>query len=251
MGKTKYEVDFHKTGMHGYAMGVRQKQQHMSKSRQFSKDLDIYGEVKRDGESIGFVGIRENAWKDDELSQRRLILKYFSKTMNWKGTMELMVGRSIVNSIVMESPAPVFTINLPRHDFLMDLRRIRPAKMNPGLNFGLELIDEEKLSVIQFDDKRLRPGDDFTIKTGKGKKVGDIDSKVLNIGGKVDFKIEEESLEIHGLESCTVLFVAMLRWKSDLDDLIEKQIKAYEKGELGKLDNHELDAMTNPRRPVM
>ena len=59
----KIVVDFWATGLHGEEIGIRQLEQHRAKSRQFSKDLDIYGSIIEDGNKVGFVGWRTEAWE--------------------------------------------------------------------------------------------------------------------------------------------------------------------------------------------
>ena len=56
-------IDFWATDLHGEEVGVRQDAQHRAKSRQFSKDMEIYGALFEDGKKVGFVGWRKEAWE--------------------------------------------------------------------------------------------------------------------------------------------------------------------------------------------
>ena len=105
----KITVDFWATDWHGEEIGIRQAEQHRAKSRQFSKDMEIYGAILENGNKIGFVGWRKEAWEsgiDEEPEEiqgevlgpskaqiGRLIIKSFTNESNWTGT---KIGRAHV-----------------------------------------------------------------------------------------------------------------------------------------------------------
>ncbi|MGI9386688.1 MAG: hypothetical protein ACR2OX_04600, partial [Methyloligellaceae bacterium] len=64
--KSQYEhftVDLWVTDLHGVEIGIYQHSRHRAKSRQFTKDMDIFGEVKEDGERAALLAFREGLWE--------------------------------------------------------------------------------------------------------------------------------------------------------------------------------------------
>ena len=63
-----------------------------AKSRQFTSDMDIFAEVIENGERTGLLGYREDLWKKSTGMDKRLVFKLFNETLNWRATMDLMIG---------------------------------------------------------------------------------------------------------------------------------------------------------------
>ena len=90
----KITLDLWKTKLHDEIIGIKQKEEHMAKSRQFNRDLELFGEVKEKKkgkeETIGYVGYRQGLWDEEkDKLERRLVVKLFSKSMYYQGTIEL------------------------------------------------------------------------------------------------------------------------------------------------------------------
>ena len=80
----KITVDLWRTKLHGVTTGIKQTEDHMAKSRQFNRDMKLFGEVreKKKGkdETIGYLGYRKGLWDDEkDKLKRRLVIKLFSK----------------------------------------------------------------------------------------------------------------------------------------------------------------------------
>ena len=88
----KIIVDLWKTRMHGEIIGIKQKEEHMAKSRQFNRDLELFGEVrevkKGEEETVGYLGYRKGLW-DDEKDKLKKLEKQVDPQMNSTITLEL------------------------------------------------------------------------------------------------------------------------------------------------------------------
>ena len=54
-----------------------------------------FAEVIENGERTGLLGYREDLWRKSTGMDKRLVFKLFSETLNWRATMDLMIGRSL------------------------------------------------------------------------------------------------------------------------------------------------------------
>ena len=254
MSDVKLEIDFWKTDFHGVEKGIRQDEQHRAKSSQFTKDMDIIGDVKKDGELYGYVAVRKEPLEEKESSRRRLVVKYFSKTMNWRATIEEVVSASLSNSLIIDEVSPVFRLSLARNEYEQQLMRVHPRRIGGGAHFALTFIhkddgkDEGMFTLLHFDAKKLTLGEDFDVKNAAGKKVAKVDSKSMNIGGKVEVRYGEEIKSVSGLGHTLVLFACYLKYDDEVKKIIEDQMKDYKEGKFGKLDRIELGTLRKIRR---
>ena len=79
-----FEVDLWVTNLNTTEIGIYQHSRHRAKSRQFTKDMDIYGAVKENGEKTGLIGYRKELWKSNNGMDKRLVIKQFTDEMNWR-----------------------------------------------------------------------------------------------------------------------------------------------------------------------
>ena len=99
--------------------------QNEAASDQFTKDMERYGQTVVDGKREALIGYRQELWDGSEGVERRLVIKLFSETLGWRGSAEMMLGRSLQLSLSAGGQAlPVFSINLARHDQLIQLERV-------------------------------------------------------------------------------------------------------------------------------
>ncbi|MHA1270256.1 MAG: hypothetical protein ACTSPY_10755 [Candidatus Helarchaeota archaeon] len=265
----KIIVDFWATSMHGEEIGVRQMEQHRAKSRQFSKDMDIYGAIIEGGEKTGFVGWRKDAWESgiDEESEEeggeilgpskatigRLVIKTFTDETNWTGTLEEQVTMEIPRSYY--APLPVFTIIIPRFEFMIRIERIysRTGNLYVTSLITEEGKDKEKLfSIFEIDEKLLTFGSDWVVRRRSADKkdiVAELDGKILNIGGKVVIKIYDEELaKNRAFRMLLILFAAMTKYHTRVKKKIKQVRKQIMNGEIQIKPTHqELELMRNPR----
>lgn len=270
----KIVVDFWATDLHGAEVGIRQEEQHRSKSRQFSKDMEIYGGLAEDGENAGFVGWRKEAWEsgiDEEPEEEegvvlgpstasigRLVIKAFSDKSNWEGTIEEQVSMELPRSYY--APLPVFTVIIPRFDFMIRLERVYSYMGNLYVTSVVtqEKKDKEKImDIFEIDEKLWTFGSDWIVRKrglgpGADKKkdiVAKINGKILNIGGKTVIKIFDEELAKNRVfRTMLLLFAAMTKFHGKVKKKIKNVRKQLMDGEIQiKPTNQELQLMRNPR----
>ena len=93
--------------------GIYKHSRNRAKSRQFTTDMDIFAEVIENGERTGLLGYREDLWKKNTGMDKRLVFKLFNETLNWRATMDLMIGRSL--QLTLGARGLPVTVLLPQH----------------------------------------------------------------------------------------------------------------------------------------
>jgi hypothetical protein len=110
-------VDVWITNFHSVKFGLYKHSRNQAKSRQFTSDMDIFAEVIVHGERTGLLGYREELWRKHAGMDRRLVLKLFNETLNWRASMDLMIGRSLQLTLGARGlPVTAFSINAGDHD---------------------------------------------------------------------------------------------------------------------------------------
>jgi uncharacterized glyoxalase superfamily protein PhnB len=99
MGRAKaaaknFTVDMWWTGLNDVEVGLFVHSRHRAKSRQFTADSDVIGEVLEGGERAGLITYREGLWKSDDPGAKRVVLKLFTPAMTWRGSIDLLIGRA-------------------------------------------------------------------------------------------------------------------------------------------------------------
>jgi len=251
----KIIVDLWRTRLHGEIVGIKQKEEYMAKSRQFNRDLELFGEVKEekkgDEETIGYVGYRQGLWDEEpDKLNRRLVIKLFSKSMYYQGTIEELVGREFTRSISARKDFPCFTVLLDNHDYLISVNKTRGGLFVPEW-FVFRLTTETGLIPIILKHK-IGLGIDYRVVNAIGKKqIGMIDGKKFDIGGKYVIKLKavEENLLDNNMIRTLILFAASLKFHEDIYKKIKIGVKRMRKGEWEgpTLSNEELLLLRNPR----
>ncbi|MHA2225611.1 MAG: hypothetical protein ACXAC8_10435 [Candidatus Hodarchaeales archaeon] len=250
----KIIVDLWKTKMHGEIIGIKQKEQHMAKDRQFNPDLELFGEVrekkKEVEETIGYVGYRHKLWDDEDAKlNRRLVVKLFSKSMYHQGTLEEMVGREFTRSLSARHDFPSFNGMVDGSEYLIPLNKIRGGWFVPEW-FVFRLDDEEGFIPIILKHK-MGLGIDYRVVNGLGDdQFGFINGRKFNVGGRYDItlKSSEKRLLSNVLVRTLVLFAASLKFHEEINKKIKHGTKLMRKGEwMPPLAKEELDLRRNPR----
>ena len=94
-GWAEFIVDIWITNLHWVEFGLYKHSRNQAKSRQFTSDMDIFSEVIEHGERTRLLGYRNDLWRKNVGMDRRLVLKLFNETLNWRASMDLMIGRSL------------------------------------------------------------------------------------------------------------------------------------------------------------
>lgn len=249
----KVTLDLWKTKLHDEIIGIKQKEEHMAKSRQFNRDLELFGEVKEKikgkNETIGFVGYRKGLWDEqkDKL-ERRLVVKLFSKSMYYQGTLEEMIGREFTRSLSAQKDFPAFTSLINGYEYVVTTNKIRGGWVNPEW-FVFRLEGDDGFIPIILKHK-WGPGIDYRVVSGLGDhQFGLINGKKWDIGGRYDITLKGEKFLVNNVMIRTlILFSASLKFHKDIYKKIKKGTKLMKKGEwTPKITNEELLLRRNPR----
>ncbi|MFN3624231.1 MAG: hypothetical protein ACK4TP_09245 [Hyphomicrobium sp.] len=249
-GYYHFIVDIWITDLNATEFGIYKHTRNRAKSRQFTSDMDIFAEVIEGGERTGLIGYREDIWKKAETKDKRLIFKLFNEGLNWRATMDLMVGRSLQATIASRGePVTVFSINTAEDDFVVYLER--SANKWPLLpeNFGFFIVGSDGQPVFY----RLRRdfinlGGDYTLFDQQGRKIGHLDGKVFSIGGKWKGKVKVEHAD-RRLLSVLQLFSALQVFNHECRRHMRRLWRDVGRGKIKpKLDAQEFDLYKNPRR---
>ena len=92
--KRKVKVDFWATDLNTAEIGIMKRTQNEAASDQFTKDMELYGQTVIDGKREALIGYRQELWDGSEGFERRLVIRLFSETLGWRGTAEMLLGRS-------------------------------------------------------------------------------------------------------------------------------------------------------------
>ncbi|HDI31393.1 MAG TPA: hypothetical protein ENF80_01100 [Thermofilum sp.] len=244
-------VDFWVTDLHGEEIGIRQKEQYRSKSRYFTLDMDIIGKYKEDGKGVGFIALRRKIWEKGDLDGR-LVIRMFTDEGRWLGSIEEVVSEEIKRSIGSNDIIPVFLVTIPKHRYVIWLEKVH-RRLGLGEIYVFNYIDEKENKTYTYviDEKRLTIGSDWEVyHFSSSKKSAVIDSKKLNIGGRVDIDVYSEEVAKNRIISTVIaLFSSTLKYKGDIERRIRKRLNSLKDGSWRyKLDRGEIKILRNPRR---
>ncbi len=243
-------VDLWRTSTHSVNIGINKQEQLMSKSRQFTKDTEIIGEISEKGETTGYVTYRKDQWDSSE--EKRLVIKIFSDSIGWKSSMEELHARELSQSFSINEALPMFSTNINRLDYLLLIE-----KVHLGVSFNQEkyvcfLIDDKtgEGMPIQLVSERISIGGDWYVLDHHGNKIAEIDGKSFNIGGKYVIRmIDNLGVFERELVEILVLFATYLKFKDEVEKDIMEKIKQLRQSEGNiKVDPDELALYRNPRR---
>lgn len=249
--KTWYDFDVYVwlTNFNSIEFGPWKRERNRGKSRQFTTDMDIFAEVVENGERTGVLGYRKELWKDASGMDKRLVFKLFSDTLNWKASMDLMLGRSIQQTLAARGfPVTTYSINTSDDDYLVYLER--SAYKWPLLpeNFSFFLIQGGVPKFYRFRRDLIDLGGDYTLIDERGDHVGHIDGAIFTIGGRWRCKLRGDHVDPR-LIQVMKLFTGMIVFnrqarrhvKSLARDIYDGRIKP-------DIQRQEADLYMNPRR---
>jgi len=249
-GYYHFIVDIWITDLNATEFGIYKHTRNRAKSRQFTSDMDIFADVTEGGERTGLIGYREDTWKKCETKDKRLVFKMFTDNLNWRATMDLMVGRSLQSTIAARGePVMAFSINTDQDDFVVYLERSANKWPLMPEHFGFFIPGPDGQPIF-YRLKRdfINLGGDYTLYDQQGKKIGHLDGKVFSIGGKWKGKVKVEHAD-RRLLTVLQFFSAMQVFNSDCRRYMRRLWRDVVKGKIKpKLDAQELDLYKNPRR---
>lgn len=251
-GADKYHdflVDVWLTDLNSVEFGFWKHERNKGKSRQFTTDMDIFAEIMENGERTGLIGYREDLWKKSTGMNKRLVFKLFGENLNWKATMDLMVGRSLQLTLGARGfPVLAFSLNVGNHDQVVYLERSAHKWPMCPEDFSFFIIDEGRPVFYRLRQDWIDLGGDYTLFDEHDKVIGILDGKLFSIGGKWRGRILKESADPQ-LLLVLKLFCGMLSFNRSCRRHLKHLTREIKDGRLvPKLEKQEADLYMNPRR---
>lgn len=161
----RFTVDVWITDFNSVEFGIYRHSRNRAKSRQFSTDMDIFAEVKEDGRRTELIGYREDLWKQRSGMDKRLIIRLFSDTLNWRATMDLMIGRSLQLTLGARGiPVTAYAVNTHEDKSIVYVER--SANKWPILpeNFSFFIFRDGRPTFYRLRHDLISVGGDYTFR---------------------------------------------------------------------------------------
>jgi hypothetical protein len=246
---TEFVVDVWITSFNSVEFGLYKHSRNRAKSRQFTTDMDVFAEVIERGERTGLLGYREDLWRKNTGMDKRLVFKLFNETVNWRATMDLMIGRSLQLTLGARGlPVTCFSINVGDHENVVYLER--SANKWPLLpeHFSFFLLEDGKPQFFRLRRHLIDLGGDYTLYNHRNEPIGSLDGKVFSIGGKWRGRVERQHADSR-LMVVLKLFCGMLIFNADCRRHMRRLARDIASGKYTpKLEKQEADLYMNPRR---
>lgn len=244
-----FNVDVWLTPFNSIEFGPWKRDRNRGKSRQFTTDMDVFAEITENGERTGVLGYRKELWKDASGMDKRLVLKLFSETLNWKASMDMMLGRSVQQTLAAGGfPVTSFAINTSEDDNLICIERSADKWPLLPENFSFFIMHEGEPRFYRFRRDYINLGGDYTLIDQRGDHVGHIDGAILTIGGRWRCKLRGDHIDPRLLQVMK-LFTGMVSFNSQARRHVKSVARDIRDGRLKPtLQRQEADLYMNPRR---
>ena len=242
-------VDIWITDFNFTEFGIYKRQRNRAKSRQFTSDMDIFAEVIEGGERVGLIGYREEQWEGEKGLDKRLVFKLFNETLNWRATMDLMIARSLQQTIAARGlPVMTYSINTHEDNFIVYLERSSNKWPLMPENFGFFIMNDGVPEFYRLKRDFINLGGDYTLYDQHDQKIGHLDGKVFSIGGKWKGKVRREYAD-RRLLTVLQMFSALQVFNADCRRHMRRLWKEVRRGKVEpKIERQEADLYMNPRR---
>jgi hypothetical protein len=244
-----FTVDMWWTNLNDVEIGFFIHSRHRAKSRQFTQDSDVIGEVLEGGERTGLITYREGLWKSENPGEKRLVLKLFTPSMNWRASMDMLVGRSVQLSAGAGGfPVTAYSIHIEGLDQVIQLER--SARKWPGLpeQFSFFLMEDGEARLYRLRQDWINIGGDYTLYDQTGAKIGHLNGHLFDIGGRWDVTLTGN--QPSHLATMLQLVSAMLKFNVAARRHVDRLTHKVTTGAMKlALEKQETDLYLNPRRP--
>lgn len=248
----KIRCNLWRTRLHGEELGVYQSMKYRAKTRLFSKSFDIEGLIEIDGDKKYIIAYNKDDFHEDK---KRLVLRLFTimeekmgvgKGGSFKGGIELSYTHSLVQSVEVKYPAPVFFTHIPSTPMMA--RVVRGHRLF-RTRWSFPLLPEEKGDQFQLVIAKgtIGFGNDYDVYLGE-VKVARVDHQKITKDVEIEIYNEDLAKDKSFIIILT-LFGCICFFMKD----IQKEIKKYYKQlrDTGttdyKVPKFELDLFKNPR----
>lgn len=244
-----FVVDVWLTNLNPTEFGIFKRSRNRAKSRQFTTDMDVYAEIVEDGKRTGVLGYRKDLWTKNERTDRRLVFKLFTDKLNWRATMDLMLARSVQQTIGARLlPVATYSVNTSGEDQVVYIERSANKWPLMPETFSFFLLQDGKLEFYRIRQKFIRFGDDYLVYNGQDEIIGLLDGAALSIAGKWRCRVKKEYAD-RQLLNVLKMFTGMLVFNDNCRSHVRQCAKAVQRGEYQpKLEKQETDLYMNPRR---
>lgn len=244
-----FTVDVWITPFNSIEFGFWKKERNKGKSRQFTTDMDVFAEIIENGERTGVLGYRKELWNDATGMDKRLVFKLFSDTLNWRASMDLMLARSIQQTIGARGlPVTSYMINTNDDDYVVTLERSANKWPLCPEHFSFFIMDEGTPRFYRFARDIINIGGDYTLIDQYGETVGHIDGAILTIGGQWNCTVRGDHADPRVL-MIMKLFAGMIVFNKGVRRHVKALAQDIEAGRLTPdLQRQESDLYMNPRR---
>ena len=244
-----FTVDVWITPFNSIEFGFWKKERNKGKSRQFTTDMDVFAEIIENGERTGVLGYRKELWNDATGMDKRLVFKLFSDTLNWRASMDLMLARSIQQTIGARGlPVTSYMINTNDDDYVITLERSANKWPFCPEHFSFFIMDEGTPRFYRFARDIINIGGDYTLIDQYGETVGHIDGAILTIGGQWNCTVRGDHADPRVL-MIMKLFAGMIVFNKGVRRHVKALAQDIEAGRLTPdLQRQESDLYMNPRR---
>lgn len=246
--RRKVKVDFWATDLNTAEIGLMKRTQNEAASDQFTKDMELYGQTVIDGKRQALIGYRQELWDGSEGFERRLVIKLFSETLSWRGTAEMLLGRSTQLTLAAGGrPVQSFAINLARHKQLIQLERSAMHWPFQPEKFSFFIQGKTRSEFYTIRRHWFGFGADYSIYNQKGRKIGVLDHQLLNLGGAWMVRIDPQ-FQDRKLEAVLELFCAVLKFNRAGRKHVRAMAEQVFRGKVQPdLDHDEESLYLNPR----
>jgi hypothetical protein len=245
----EFTVNVWITNLNSVEFGIYKHSRNRAKSRQFTTDMDIFAEIIEDGERTGLLGYREDLWRKNEGMDKRLVFKLFNETVNWRATMDLMIGRSLQQTLGARGlPVTCFSVNVGDHESVVYLERSANKWPLMPEHFSFFLLDDGKPRFYRLRRDFINLGGDYTLYDHHNQNIGRLDGKVFSIGGKWYGRVKADHSDPR-LMIVLKFFCGMLIFNDETRRHMRKLAREVIAGRYSpKLEKQEADLYMNPRR---
>lgn len=245
----EFIVDVWITNLNSVEFGIYKHSRNKAKSRQFTSDMDIFAEVIENGERTGLLGYREDLWKKNQGMDKRLVLKLFNESLNWRATMDLMIGRSLQQTLGARGlPVVTFSANVGDHDFMVYVERSANKWPLMPENYSFFTMHDGQPQFFRLRRDLINLGGDYTLLNQKNEVVGDINGRIFTLGGYWKGRVKTEYADAH-LIMVMQMFCGMLAFNSSTRRHIKHLAREVNAGRISpKIEKQEADLYMNPRR---
>jgi hypothetical protein len=248
-GWAEFIVDVWITNFHWVKFGLYKHSRNQAKSRQFTSDMDIFAEVIEHGERTRLLGYREDLWRNHAGMDRRLVLKLFNETLNWRASMDLMIGRNLQLTLGARGlPVTAFSINVGEHDDVVYLERSANKWPLAPEHFSFFLLDDGRPQFYRLKRDVIDLGGDYLLFSHRNEVVGQLDGKVFTLGGKWRGRVHPDHANPR-LLAVLQLFCGMLIFNGSCRRHVRQIALDVRAGRYEpKIEKQEADLYMNPRR---